>query len=370
MRADSLPGAAGRVSGTAAAASARPRAVRHARSRRCDPRTAACRSPRSIPDRTARRGGRCLPRRRCAVPRRSARAGCPFVGIDLAGFAAVDRPHNAVDHILLAAHGEAHAVFLDHFLAEGSHHGGQLAGGDVERAAQVVDSGAHGQRADALVGLAAGQEEGVGQQQLELAARQQQRHRRLHLGAPLVEAGRAFGVVLLGVFLPAEQRLLVRGHHHGQQVARIGQDRRGLGQVAQVDLGYRAGQGGRGQLVRQRKGVAVRARQLVDAVEVGRQRDLGAGGQHMCLQVHRQRLRQLRLERAGGNGVARVRQDRGGDQQRVIALAVDLDGGGFGERLGLLGQYVGGVCIVLEQVFQRRVERGLAPVLQQAAQAL
>ncbi|MCY1232348.1 hypothetical protein D9M72_448340 [compost metagenome] len=90
----------------------------------------------------------------------------------------------------------------------------------------------------------------------------------------------------------------------------------------------------------------------------------------MCLQVHRQRLRQLRLERAGGNRVARVRQDRGGDQQRVIALAVDLDGGGFGERLGLLGQYVGGVCIVLEQVFQRRVERGLAPVLQQAAQAL
>ncbi|MNS91939.1 hypothetical protein D3C72_1260520 [compost metagenome] len=90
----------------------------------------------------------------------------------------------------------------------------------------------------------------------------------------------------------------------------------------------------------------------------------------MCLQMHGERLGQLRLERARGDGVTRVRQDWRGDQQRVVALAIDLDGGRFGQRLGLLGQHVGGVGVVLEQVFQRRVERGLAPVLQQAAQAL
>ncbi len=90
----------------------------------------------------------------------------------------------------------------------------------------------------------------------------------------------------------------------------------------------------------------------------------------MRLHVHGQRLRQLGLERAGRDGVASVGQDGRGDQQGVIADAVDFDGSRFGQGLGLLGKHVGGVGVVLEQVFERCVERGLAAVLQEPAQAL
>ncbi len=90
----------------------------------------------------------------------------------------------------------------------------------------------------------------------------------------------------------------------------------------------------------------------------------------MRLQVHGQRLRLLGLERAGRNRVAGVGQDRRRDQQRVVTHAVDLDRGGFGQRLGLLGEHVGGVDVVLEQMLERGVQRGLAAVFQQPAQAL
>ncbi|MNR54948.1 hypothetical protein D3C85_1752280 [compost metagenome] len=74
----------------------------------------------------------------------------------------------------------------------------------------------------------------------------------------------------------------------------------------------------------QREGVAMGARELVDAVQVRRQRYLGLRGQHVGLQVHGQRLGQLGLERAGRNRVAGMGQDRGGDQQGVVAHAVDF----------------------------------------------
>jgi hypothetical protein len=50
--------------------------------------------------------------------------------------------------------------------------------------------------------------------------------------------------------------------------------------------------------------------------------------------------------------------------------AVDLDGGRFGQGFGLFGQHVGRIGVVLEQVFERGVERGLAAVFQQAMEPL
>lgn len=90
---------------------------------------------------------------------------------------------------------------------------------------------------DAFVRIPASRIVRVRKQAFEFAAGQRDRQVRAALGRPLLEALAAFDPAAVFFFLPAEQRCAGGGCDDGEQEARVGQDRRGFGQVAEAELG-------------------------------------------------------------------------------------------------------------------------------------
>ena len=81
-------------------------------------------------------------------------------------------------------------------------------------------------------------------------------------------------------------------------------------------------------------------------------------------------LGQHRLLRAGGDGagrdrVARPGHHRGHHQQYIVAHAVLVDLGGFGQGFRLFDQHLVSADIGLRQMVQRGFERGVLPGLEQ-----
>ena len=198
-------------------------------------------------------------------------------------------------------------------------------GRGAERVEEIADGGAHGVRADLLVGVAAGGVVGVRQQAFEFAARQDRGEARPALRRPLFEALTALDAAAVFVFLPAKERRARRHDGHREQKARVGENRRRFGQIGQIQARRGAAQRGLHELLREPRGIDVMARQLVDAVQIGRDRDARAGGEHVRLHLRAQRIGDVALERPRRNRVARPREHRRGDQQRLVGRAVDVE---------------------------------------------
>ena len=164
------------------------------------------------------------------------------------------------------------------------------------------------------------------------------------------------------LFLPAEHRRADGRRDHGQQEARIGQNRRGLRQFAEVDFRGAAAERRLRELLRDAPRFDVVARQLVDAVQERRHRHTGAGGEHVRLQMGAQRVRRVALQRARRDRVAGPGQHGRGDQQCFMRHALVLDDERFAMRFRHVGERTVGVRMILLKMVERGIQSCLVGV--------
>ena len=217
-------------------------------------------------------------------------------------------------------------------------------------------------RTNAFVRITASRIVRVRKQAFELAAGEGNRQVRAALGGPLLEALAAFDPVAMFFFLPAEQRRAGRCGDDGEQKTRVGQNRRSFGQVAEAQFRGMLTDCRMRELLREPVSFDVVPRQLVDAVQERCESDERAAREHVCLQVRTQRVGDVTLERARRNHVARPGENGDGDQQRVMRLTIVLDHHRLAVRLGHVGERAVCIGMILLQMVECGVERGLIAV--------
>lgn len=104
------------------------------------------------------------------------------------------------------------------------------------------------------------------------------------------------------------------------------------------------------------------ARQLVDAVQEWCHAHTRAGCKHVSLQMGAQCVGRVALERARRNRIAGPREHRRGDQQCFIWHAFVLYDKGFAVRFCHVGERAVGIRVILLQMIERGVQRGLVGV--------
>ena len=161
-----------------------------------------------------------------------------------------------------------------------------------------------------------------------------------------------------------EQRLAGRHGDGGQQEAGVGQEGRSSRCVGQRFQGA-AFERGLCQALRERLRFDVAARQLIDGEQRRRHRHAHLVGQHMRVQVGRQRGQQVCGDRPGGNRKARPGQDRHRDQQRVVGHAVLFEAARFAAGFQRFHQGVVGAGLLLEQFVEGGVDAVLMIAFQQ-----
>ena len=279
--------------------------------------------------------------------------------------APVERPDDAVRHVAVAVHGEAHAVLVHALLAEARDDRAQLRRIHLQGVLQERHARADGVGAHAPVGLAAVHVVGVRQQALEDAAGQHLGDGRARLRDPLLEARGAPGVAAR-VLLPAEERLAARRGHRGDHEARIGEQLRRLRHAREVDARDLPGDGRVAEARRQAAQLREVARQLVDRVEVRHQRQRASAAASTCAcSCTVQRLRVVAGDGAGGDRVLGPRDHGRGDEERLPGEVALHDGHRLRDALDALDEHVVGAGVGLPEVVERPVQRRVVAVLEE-----
>ena len=140
-------------------------------------------------------------------------------------------------------------------------------------------------------------------------------------------------------FLPPEHRRTTRRGDGAKQVAGIGQEIHGFGQLRRVDFQVAAMDRGFGQLFRQLPRVDVVLRQLVGTVQDVAEAQLCVGCEHMGLQMNPYGINLRGRNAARRNLEARPGQQRHGDHHYFDPV-VTLGTTRFGAGLDHVGQFV------------------------------